>query len=169
MARKKCRKCGGTGERRCPKCHGSNRFCPVCSSSLSFLGAIGGTVRCESCNGTSYHEYTERSSKGSGKSSTYSASYSSSYTPTSEGDGSGATIGLLVIIGVLFALWFFFQTKIEKYTYQQPITSNTTPSSWNELIMQNPQYFSNLPVGVKAKLLKCLIPNSMTYRLKPVG
>lgn len=42
-----------------------------------------------------------------------SASYSSSYTPTSEGNGSGVAVGLLVIIGVLIALWFGFQTNTE--------------------------------------------------------
>ena len=60
MGKRTCRKCGGKGYVRCPKCHGTGTVndgrdnCPVCTGWLDFGGGKG-VVKCESCNGLGAH------------------------------------------------------------------------------------------------------------------
>jgi Bacterial SH3 domain len=74
----------------------------------------------------------ERSSNSSSSSNRASNSVSgisdynaSRYTSTSEVDGSGAAVGLLVIIGIVVAFWFGSQTDTDK----QPANSNPLPTA----------------------------------------
>lgn len=52
-----CRRCGGKGVVRCPKCHGTGKVgkryqqCPACSGFLDFFSGSG-RVKCDACNGT---------------------------------------------------------------------------------------------------------------------
>lgn len=81
--------------------------------------------------------------------------------------GSSATFGKLLLLSVVIIIAIVVLSNLSNKsitnTYQQPITSQAIPSGWKEMVMNNPQYFSILPIGVRAKLteLKCLIPTSL--------